>query len=209
MMKKLIIKTAIITLCVALALCIALFGILSLAAPVLMMDFTASIGLKNLSGDFAYSAYERTNEVSYLARSAEAAYECENYGEASLRFKEFTRHEGFSAYCGERDGENQAGGHAYVVLYADYVYSLAAVSDYRVAKTESEKTAAYTFAVEHTAADFPEYNPVISLCTSAWEEGDKAFLTQIKTSLDHSEKFSEEDEELVNLKKLLEEYINE
>ena len=53
-MKKIIVRTALITLGITLIMAIAVFGIVSFCFPASMMEFTASLGMKNLSGDYAY-----------------------------------------------------------------------------------------------------------------------------------------------------------
>ena len=102
-MKKLVLKTALITFIAACVVLLSLFGIMSLAAPVAMMNITASLGLGGMSSDYAYEAYGRNEEIGYLARAAEVAYANGNYKKADDRFKELIAHQSFKEYCESRD----------------------------------------------------------------------------------------------------------
>ena len=62
-MKKLVLKTALITFGAAVLLGVLILMILCFAAPKTMMDFTASMGMDGLSGNFAYSEYERSGDL--------------------------------------------------------------------------------------------------------------------------------------------------
>jgi len=97
-MKKLVLKTALITFIAACVVLLSLFGIMSLAAPVAMMNITASLGLGGMSSDYAYEAYGRNEEIGYLARAAEVAYANGNYKKADDRFKELIAHQSFKEY---------------------------------------------------------------------------------------------------------------
>lgn len=68
-MKKTITRTALITLGITLIVAIAVFGIVSFCLPSVMMDFTASLGMKSLSGDYAFQEYERSGNIDCLVRS--------------------------------------------------------------------------------------------------------------------------------------------
>lgn len=70
-MKKLILKTAFITLGVTIVLAFAVFGIVSLVAPAQMMELTLSLGLERIGADYAYQEYERSGDTVYLARAFE------------------------------------------------------------------------------------------------------------------------------------------
>ena len=70
-MRKIVLKTAIITLGVTIILAVAVFGIVSLIAPAQMMRLTLSLGLDRIGADYAFQEYERSGDVDYLARSFE------------------------------------------------------------------------------------------------------------------------------------------
>ena len=72
-MRKIVFKTIFITLGIVLILAISAFGILSFAAPKAMMNFSASLGLDAISGDYAYQEYRRSGDIDYLAYAFEVA----------------------------------------------------------------------------------------------------------------------------------------
>lgn len=173
-MKKLILKTAIITLCITLVLAISIFGIISFGAPAAMMDFTASLGLKSASGDYAYEYYTRSAELPYLARSAELAYDCKDYETAHERLCALIENEGFSDLCAARDEATQNAG-----SYAQYVFGMTACAKYRL----GEKDAAAEFAVRNTPADFPEYSAAVSLALEGIAANDGEFCASFRETL--------------------------
>ena len=148
-MKKLIIKTAFITLGVTLILAIAAFGIVSLCAPAVMMDLTASLGMTDISGDYAYQEYERSREISYLARSFEIAAEREDDVKAQQRFGQLYKHEAFSEYCVSRDEQALPDGIP-ALSYRGYVCGLAACVEYRLARMDEARDETIAFAVSET-----------------------------------------------------------
>lgn len=176
-MKKLILKTALITFGVALVLVISVFGIVSLSAPYAMMKFTASMGLETISGDYAYQEYERSGNMECLARSFLIAAENKKYTSAENRFKRIQKEaEAFEAYCAEApvpDGEEVP---AY--SFRDYVMGRAACVKYALGRED-----AIEFAVAETQKTFPEGNPVVALAAEAASAGDAAFCADLLAAM--------------------------
>lgn len=206
-MKKLIIKTAFITLGVTLILAIAAFGIVSLCAPAVMMDLTASLGMTDISGDYAYQEYERSREISYLARSFEIAAEREDDVKAQQRFGQLYKHEAFSEYCVSRDEQALPDGIP-ALSYRGYVCGLAACVEYRLARTDEARDETIAFAVSETDASFPMGNPVIALAVTAAEAEDAAFCGMLLETLER-ESFDAENTDYQNIVKILEVAANE
>ena len=98
-MKKLILKTIFITCGIALMLLFAVFGIVSLWAPSAMMNFTASLGMETVSGDYAFQEYERSGNISCLARSFLIASRHKDDRNADQRFEILFGLEGFGEFC--------------------------------------------------------------------------------------------------------------
>ena len=69
-MRKIILKTALITLGVVIVLAVAAFGIASLCVPAAMSDLTYSLGMEAISSDYAFQEYERSGSLAYLSRSS-------------------------------------------------------------------------------------------------------------------------------------------
>ncbi len=176
-MKKLILKTAFITLGVALVLAISVFGIVSLSAPYAMMNFTASMGLETISGDYAFQEYERSGNIDCLVRSFLIAAESENYKSAEDRFEIICEEEDlFEEYCKTASVPEREGVPAY--SYRDYVMGRAACVKYLLKRED-----ALSFAIGETAKSFPEGNPVVALAALAASRKDAAFCASVLDAL--------------------------
>ena len=180
-MKKTILRTALITLGISLVLAIAVFGVMSFCFPYAMMDFTASIGMKNLSGDYAYQEFERSGSVECLARSFVIAAEQKSDRTAEKRFIVLYGEEGsetrerFEKYCADYQVDSSNAGNVEVSMRS-YVLGLASRVKYRLAKTSEEKRLeACNFAFLATEQSFPQGNPVVYLAIEAIEREDSEF----------------------------------
>ena len=188
-MKKIILKTALITLGISLVLAVAVFGIVSFAFPYAMIDFTASIGMKNLSGDYAYQEYERSGSVDCLARSFVIAAEQGSDKTAEKRFNILYGEDGsrarskFEEYCVLQEVDYSETGGVEGSMRS-YILGLAARVKYRLAKTsEEKKKEVCAFAIGATDSSFPQGNPVVYLAIEAIEKADGAFCQLLRTEL--------------------------
>lgn len=203
-MKKLILKTAFITLGVALILIISVFGIVSFCAPKAMMALTASLGLESISGDYAYQEYQQSSDIDCLARSFEIAAENKNDLVAYERFEYLYAHEQFDDYCNEQGVITmKLSSYTLSIDYRCYVCARGACVQYRVAKTDEEKAEAYLFAVSETNKTFTAENPVFMLALEAAEANDKIFCTYLLENL--SKEQFEENDNYLNILTILEE----
>ena len=180
-MKKTILKTALITLAIAIVLAISIFGIVSLSAPYAMMKFTASMGLDTISGDYAFQEYERSGNIDCLVRSFLIAAEDENYTAAAERFEKIEAEgEKFEAYCKEASVPKGEGIPAYSLR--DYVMGRAACVKYALGAED-----AIDFAVAETEAAFPEGNPAAALAAAAVAQKDAQFCAKLLSALEGAE----------------------
>ncbi|MCI9504931.1 MAG: hypothetical protein HFE26_06045 [Clostridia bacterium] len=197
-MKKLIFKTAFITFGVALIFLIAIFGIVSFSAPVAMMEFTASLGLDGISGDYAYQAYASTaggEKLSYLVRAFEISVENGNNRTARSRFEELFGEDGserrteFEEFCREwkpgEDGDVSVPFQNY--SYRGYLCGTAANVYYRLAKTEEAKAKAFEFAFAQTPALDCGNSPVRYLALESALAHDAEFCVDIYERLQSDE----------------------
>ena len=181
-MKKLILKTALLTLGITIILGIAVFGIVSFVAPAAMVDFSVSLGLDGLAGDYAYQEYERSGSLTYLARSFEISASRRNDRKASERFDilygedESERREEFYTFCNEYVQPDVAGAPA---DYRMYLCGQAARVKYRLAGKAEEKSDVLQFALSETDVMFSHGNPLISLAVEAASAEDKEFCGEM------------------------------
>lgn len=179
-MKKLLLKTASITFGACLLLAALVLLIVSFAAPAAMMEFTASLGMETVSGNFAWKEYERSGDIDCLARSFLIAAEHGDDATALSRFEAFYADEAFESYCSEQTVTEGA----QLYAFRDYVLGTAAQVKYRLAATQEERTAAVTFAAEQTSTSFPAGNPLFLLSLEAAERGDKDTCSYILSLLE-------------------------
>lgn len=207
MKKQRVLSTIFITIGVVIVLAISAFGVASLLAPVAMMNFTASIGLKSISADYAYQEYERSGDVACLARSFVISAGLKHDRTANDRFNILYSLEGFDEFCAEQDEtiEKVEGTEGY--SYRSYVCGLAACVRYRLAKTDEEKLAVLTFASEQTETSFPQGNPLIQLTAEAAGASDSAFCTLVLEEM-QSGKYDTESKDYENIIKILESVTN-
>ncbi len=207
-MKKLILKTAFITLGVTVVLAFAVFGIVSLVAPAQMMELTLSLGLERIGADYAYQEYERSGDTVYLARSFEICA-TEGYDDktADDRFELlYEDREAFAALCEKRNSQ-VADDIGVRYDYRGYVVGLGARVKYRLADDGAERAAAIELALSETDASFPAGNPVIALTVEAAGRGDAAFCDQLLTAVQAGN--FEETTDYINIVKILEGIANE
>ena len=188
-MRKIVFKTIFITLGIVLILAISAFGILSFAAPKAMMNFSASLGLDAISGDYAYQEYRRSGDINYLAYAFEVAANEGRPDAAAERFEEFYENEGFTDYCKAQEGED-LGEDIPKLKYRSYACGLGACALYAVAETDEEKLEVYTFALSETSGEFEGNNPLCSLSSAAAGAGDAAFCKTILDNMQKEQKFN-------------------
>ena len=189
-MRKIVFKTIFITLGIVLILAISAFGILSFAAPKAMMNFSASLGLDAISGDYAYQEYRRSGDINYLAYAFEVAANEGRPDAAAERFEEFYENEGFTDYCKAQEGED-LGEDIPKLKYRSYACSLGAEAMYKVAGSDEAKKEVYDFALSETSEEFEPSNPVGSLALAASEADDAEFCGIILDNLENEDKFNE------------------
>ncbi len=211
-MKKLILKTALVTFGVTIILAISLFGIVSFCAPASMMRFCESIGLENISGDYAYQEYQNTKKLDYLAHSFEIAAENGSYSVADERFCELYGETGsdrrleFAEYCTAQDNSSLPQ-EAPDYDYRAYLCGRAAAVKYHLAQTDDEKAAVCDFAIGETRPQLSADSPVISLALACIDSKDSEFCTLLLGRVEGEQKFLKDNSHYQNLVKFLEEAV--
>lgn len=180
-MKKLILKTALITFGAAVLLTAAVLALVCVTAPGAMMDLTASLGMERASGYFAWKEYERTEDIDCLVRSFVIAAGNGQDETAVERFEELYKQEGFSEYC----EKNAPSGDVFTgYSLRGYLCGLRACAGYHLAKDAAAKKAELDFAISETPSSFPEGNAVSMLALEAIGKKDGAFCKVILAALE-------------------------
>lgn len=177
-MKRLIIKTAAITLA-------AIFGVfvlgvvgMTLFAPGAMGDLCQKTGSYGLAAWYAELDYAKSKEIDKLARVIYLADLAGNDETLVEYCPQMAAHRDFSVFCKETD---QAENPLYSNLggYRTFLYSAYAEALYQT----GEKTTALTVAADEVAkSGYGEVNPVRALIACAAE--DDAFLGEILARLE-------------------------
>lgn len=177
MKKNLALKTVLLTLAVIFILAISAFGVVSLFAPEVMMDYTYRIGLKDVSADYAFREYERSGDLGCLARSFLVCAEGGQYATADYRFGILYEDDGFSEFCSRQD-EAVAKDTPETLKdysYRGYICGVAASVRYRLATTDEARAALLDFTAEETEKSFPQGNPSVVLAVTAARAQDESF----------------------------------
>lgn len=213
-MRKMIIKTVFITLGVMLVVALSVFGIVSFCAPASMMKLCASIGLKKMSGDYAYQQYQNTNDIHYLARSFEIAIETRNDPTAEKRWEELygtaesERRTEFDLYC-EIQTVSSLPEDMQDCDYRSSICGLAARVKYRLALSDEAKEEVCDFAIEESEDDLSAESPVVMLAAEAVQANDKAFCKLLYDKISKNYKFLQNNEHYINMMQFLEETFDE
>lgn len=192
-MKKIVFKTIITTVCVLILLGVAAFGIASLISPRAMMEFTSEIGLEEMSGDFAYREYVRSEDVGCLARAFLISAEAGRDRKADERFDLLYARDDFSAHCEEQDAlmrknaEDETASETekemfLTTSYRSYLCGKAACIKYRLKDGSSAEIVA--FAVSETKVDYPSLCAASALAGEALAAGDAETAQAVLTALD-------------------------
>lgn len=203
-MKKLILKTALITFGVTLIIGVSLFGILSFCAPATMMRFFDSVGLRNISGDYAYQEYQNSKDLEYLAIAFEFAAQYGSPVVANERFDELYASEGFEEFCKLQNSYNPPDG----ALNFDYratICATAACLKYRLAATLDDKVPICDFALKETSSEFTGASPVVVLAAEAIWEKDVDFCSMLLDRIKETKKFDVSNKHYLNIVNKLEE----
>ena len=145
-MKKLVIKTSLITLaCIVGAMLIA-FGVTALFAPVKMADFFDGVGNYSASVFFYEKQYKKTQEISDLELLVSKMDRQDAYEKGYL--KELVEHEDFYSYT---DGK----GH--LITTAEYYYGEYSLALFENGKFEDSLAVAKSYVDKY---GYTTYNPL-------------------------------------------------
>lgn len=153
-MKKIIIRTAVITLCGVLAFIALLYGALTLFAPKALANFWGGLGSDNLAKTFSEKQYEKTEDISDLYNLIVVLDAEEDAEKVVLYTEKLLNEQGFKEFCSQND---VSGAKISTVQYVSvkYVYSLVSLNQQKKALEFSKE-----FVSEF---GYTEYNPLRTL----------------------------------------------
>lgn len=169
-----------------------------------MMRFFHSVGLENISGEYAYQEYRNTNDISYLARAFEIAADNGKNARAEELFEKFYGAEdsperaAFEKYCAEQttpgkfpEGET--------VDYRSYVCARAVCVKYRLAKLDEDIEETIAFAIAETGEEFLPESPAVALAVEAIDAKDDKFCEEFLAALRAEKKFNRENRHYITV----------
>lgn len=215
-MRKVILKTALITFAVAVILGISAFGIASFVTPAAMMRLCDSLGLESISGDYAYQQYQLNGDIDYLARAFEIAAAKKKDSVAVSRFNELYGEEDserralFGEYCAQQNPpeDSRVPGSVLGYDYRSVVCAQAALAKYRLAVTDADKAEVCAFAIAETGFELAAECPVVALAAESTGRGDKAFSALLLNAMKNGN-FNTGNNFYIRTANILEESIHE
>lgn len=171
-MKKLIVKTALITLASLLAVFLLVLTAMTMYAPRTMATLLDGVGNRSLSLWYTEFAYQKFGEVDDLTNVFDKSVTAEDY-ERTIKYGNILiGREDFSDICASQDGVN--------VSYKNYVYGNTALAMYAEDYNDEE---VLSFASATANGEYPDYNAYQMLLYSPLVSQDKAFLSALKDKL--------------------------
>lgn len=170
-LDKVIVRTIVNTLCAIAILCVSAVLFASFIFPSTMMSISYKLGNDSGAMKYAYSSYDRTKEVVYIAYATEVAFGVDSDEDIVRYGEEFVKDKDFEGYCAEidlRSGTAQG-------TYRQYVYGRLVVSEYSV----GEKDKAFSYAEEAIGDKFVKNNAMVALLFEAMVEGDGVIVQKV------------------------------
>lgn len=176
-LDKIIVKAFLKTLASALVLLGILFGVLAIAFPHTMMDFTYSLGMDKASVSFSITSYERFHRVDYIAMGADTALAANMHEKANECLELLVADDGFDDFCNTRNETlpEQAKG----TTYQAYYFRQLCLAKYAM----GDGNAAVERAVELMGGAFVSGNPLVAVLAQARMDG-QAGVSTVKTVYD-------------------------
>ena len=171
-MKKLILKTALITLASVLGAIILLVTALSLFAPKTMSNYFYGMGNEKLSVWYMEKAYNKSGDIADLESLIFKANECADHSRVVKYSAIFVNREDFKEFA--ENNETGVG-----MTYLELVYGNYALSLYYTGASVGE---IFAVADQTVNENYTEYNAYSSL-VYGYSETDLEFLTALKTRL--------------------------
>ena len=174
-MKKLIVKTALVTLGSLLAVFLLLLTAMTMYAPRTMASLMDSVGNRSLSLWYTELAYQKFGETDDLTDVFDKAVAAEDTERTVKYGRTLTERADFGEICAAQDA---SGGR---ITYKNYVYGNTSLAMY----AEGEEVGAVLdFAAATVTEGYLPYNAYQMLLYGEAAAEDKAFLSALKSRLE-------------------------
>ena len=162
---KIVLRAILSTLAAVALLFVFMISALVFIYPATMMEITYDLGMDSASIDFAETAYERSDEVYYIAYATEVAIGIDDYASIEACGERFIADEHFTEFCANKQMPDGV-----TMEYSQYIYGQVCVSKYIL----GDKTGAINRSVELVGASFPQNNAMVAVLVNAMAAGDTA-----------------------------------
>lgn len=180
---KVILRAALSTLAAILVLCTFMMLALCFIYPSTMMQITYDMGFDAASVKYAERAYERSDDIYYIAFATELSILNGDEEKIASCGQAFIAHDGFETYCNQRNTDKPQ---AATGSYQQYVYGQVYAASYKVATTTQEKLAAIDGAFATLEENtFPKNNAAVAVILAALGDNDAQALVGIKNKMDN------------------------
>ena len=171
---KVILRAFLSTLIAIAALMAFLLITLLCVYPSTMMEITYDLGMNQSSVRNATRAYNRTDDIYYIAYATDVAIESDDYKKIVSCGKRLISDDEFADYC-EKKNETWGAG-----AYEQYVYGQVCVAEYK----GNKKTQAVARAFELNGISFAKNNAVAAVLLVALREKDADTVEMIKGKME-------------------------
>lgn len=186
--NKIVWKSILTTLVSALALLIVMFGALCLFFPSTMMQVSYNVGLDKASASFAKTAYDRSNNIYYIAYATDVSIGIQDEENIVCYGELLVENESFSEYCARRNAQTSDNGNYQATgTYEQYIYRQICISIYRKDAAKAIERAFATLGVDDGSTAlhvFPRMNAVFALYVEARAQGDTDTSAKIKGKME-------------------------
>ncbi len=194
-MKKLILKTALITLASVIGLSAVIYGVFALCFPLSLANLFENMGMDGVAVAYYRLNYEKTGDIVDLGDVCVKIEISDNAKKAERYILELVEHKDFNSYCTEKDSEKSP------IKSRDFFYGKLVIA--------SKKNSGIEKAIERAkncvSEDYTEFNP-FRLMISEENLLDREDLLLVKEELNSLKKtlslteqlILEEDLELIN-----------
>ena len=168
---RIIVRAVLSTLAAVTLLVALMFGVLALAFPQTMMDFTYSLGMDKACVKYSVTSYARFGAVEYIAKGADRALAAKLYDQADECLEYLITDEDFEEYCQKRNAVLSESMQA--TNYQAYYRRQLCVAKYRSGKTTEAVDRAWTLM----NGAFASGNPLVAVLAEARIDQDAGLPT--------------------------------
>ena len=185
-MDKLILRAILTTLASIVALCAIMLLTLCLVFPSTMMQITYELGMNGASIGFAKTAYDRTDNIHYIAFATEVAILDGDTQNVVICGNKLLSDNEFESYC---QNKNQNKPQNAKGTYQQYFYGQVCVAEYNAATSVGVKMNAVDKAYASLGENaFPENNALVAILLASLRQQDTQTLEKIKGKMNEIDK---------------------